>query len=137
MKFLIDTNIWLELFLEQEKAGDVRNFFENTESNLLGITEFTIYSIGIILSRLGKEDIFEDFLSDTVENSGVERICLNISDIKQMISVQKKFFLDFDDAYQYIAAKKYGLVIISFDKDFDKTGYGRKTPEEILKTYIT
>lgn len=39
--------------------------------------------------------------------------------------------LDFDDAYQYFAARKAGIKIISFDKDFDKTKLGKETPGEI------
>jgi len=42
-----------------------------------------------------------------------------------------EFKLDFDDAYQYIAAEKYDLTIVSFDSDFDRTTRGRKTPSEI------
>ena len=68
--YLVDTNVWLELLLEQNKAQEVRKFFQMTESHLLSITEFSIYSIGIILTRLKKDVIFEDFLSDTLEDSG-------------------------------------------------------------------
>jgi len=45
-----------------------------------------------------------------------------------------QFKLDFDDAYQYVAAEKYGLTLVSFDADFDRTRLGRKTPEEVLRT---
>lgn len=38
-----------------------------------------------------------------------------------------------DDAYQYVAAAKYGFTIVSFDSDFDQTHCGRKTPAEIVK----
>ena len=64
-----------QLFLEQEKAGEVRNFFEYTESDFLAIIEFTIYSIGIILSRLGKEDVFEDFLSKITQKIHKQPVC--------------------------------------------------------------
>jgi hypothetical protein len=36
--------------------------------------------------------------------------------------------LDFDDAYQYTAAEKHNLILLSFDTDFDRTSRGRKTP---------
>jgi len=42
------------------------------------------------------------------------------------------FGLDFDDAYQYTATEKYGLTIVSFDSDFDRTERGRRTPGEML-----
>ena len=40
--------------------------------------------------------------------------------------------LDFDDAYQYAVAERYGLTIISFDSDFDRTERGRKPPGDLL-----
>ena len=95
------------------------------------MTDFSLYSIGIILTRLKKDAVFEDFLSDTIEDSGVGRIRLDIADLKKVLSDLQRFQMDFDDAYQYVAAEKYDLTIISFDNDFDRTERGRKTPEEI------
>lgn len=131
--FLVDTNVWLELLLEQEKADEVRQFLQTVEARLLSITEFSLYSIGIILTRLKKDDVFEDFLSDTIEDSGVGRIRLDTADLKQLLAVRRQFQLDFDDAYQYVAAEKHNLTIVSFDGDFDQTKRGRKTPAEVLK----
>jgi uncharacterized protein len=51
LMFLIDTNVWLELLLEQEKADQVRAFFQRIDAALLSISEFSLYSIGIILIR--------------------------------------------------------------------------------------
>jgi hypothetical protein len=52
------------------------------------------------------------------------------NDLKQALSMRSKFNLDFDDAYQYIAASKYHYTIISFDSDFDRTQMGRITPAQ-------
>ncbi len=128
--YLIDTNVWLELLLEQEKAAEVSQFFQNVEARLLSITEFSLYSIGIILTHLKKDTVFEGFLSDTLENSGVIRIRLDIADLKQILAIRQHFRMDFDDAYQYVAAVKHGYKLISFDADFDQTEKGRKTPAE-------
>lgn len=46
--------------------------------------------------------------------------------------IARLFRLDFDDAYQYVAAEEYGLTLVSFDADFDRTERGRKTPAEVL-----
>ena len=43
----------------------------------------------------------------------------------------QRFNLDFDDAYQYVAAEKFNLEIVSFDSDFDRTERGRKTPDQV------
>lgn len=132
LTFLVDTNVWLELLLEQEEAGAVRQFLQTIEARRLAMTEFSLYSIGIILTRLNKDDVFGDFLSDTIDNSGVGRIRLDIADLKLMLTARRQFHLDFDDAYQYVAAEKYNLTVVSFDSDFDQTERGRKTPAEVL-----
>ena len=129
--YLVDTNVWLELLLEQEKAAEVGRFFQNVEARLLAITEFSLYSLGIIQTRLKKDHVFEDFLSDTIEDSGVIIIRLDTADPKQILAVRRQFQLDFDDAYQYVAAAKYVYKLISFDADFDRTGRGRKTPAQV------
>jgi len=129
--FLVDTNVWLELLLEQVKAEGVRQFFQRVEARFLAISEFSLYSIGIILTQLKKDEVFKDFLSDTIEDSRIIRICLNTEDLKQLIAVRQQFQLDFDDAYQYVAAVKHGYTLISFDSDFDRTEKGRKTPDQI------
>ena len=129
--YLVDTNVWLELLLEQEKAAEVDRFFQNVEARLLAITEFSLYSLGIILTRLKMDHVFEDFLSDTIEDSGVILIRLDSADLKQILAVRRQFQLDFDDAYQYVAAAKFVYELISFDTDFDSTERGRKTPAQV------
>jgi len=130
--YLIDTNIWLELLLQQDKAEEVASFFQSIDSSSLAMTDFTLYSIGIILSRLKKYEAFDDFIADTLEDNSVNRICLEPDGLKQISSIQKQHSLDFDDAYQYVAATENGLTLVSFDSDFDKTPLGRKVPAEII-----
>jgi predicted nucleic acid-binding protein len=132
LMFLVDTNVWLELLLEQEKASQVRQFMQTTQARLLAITDFSLHSIALILTRLKKADMFEDFLSDTIEDSGIARVRLDTIDIKSVLGVQKQFGLDFDDAYQYVAAEKYSLTLVSFDSDFDRTERGRRSPAQVL-----
>jgi hypothetical protein len=50
--YLVDTNIWLELLLDQEKAQDVRRFFQVTGGDRINISEFSLYSMGVILTQL-------------------------------------------------------------------------------------
>ena len=52
--------------------------------------------------------------------------------MENVIDAVMRFSLDFDDAYQYVSAEKFGLTLISFDADFDRTEKGRKIPAEIL-----
>jgi uncharacterized protein len=45
--------------------------------------------------------------------------------------VAAAFRLDFDDAYQYVVAEKFDLILVSFDKDFDRTDRKRIIPADI------
>jgi len=59
---------------------------------------------------------------------GVAVIALSAHEMESLIEAAQRFGLDFDDAYQYAVAERYGLTIISFDSDFDCTERGRKMP---------
>ena len=133
MIYLVDTNVWLEGLLQQERVKEVQSFLEQVDASELAITEFSIYSIGIITIALEKTEIFEKFLSDIVCNPAITKILLDSEDLKKLISVHKKQKLDFDDSYQYLAAEKHNLTIVSFDSDFDRTDLKRKTPSQVLK----
>ena len=56
---------------------------------------------------------------------------LEPDDVSDLVHTIRQFNLDFDDAYQYVAAEKHDLTIISFDADFDRTPRGRKLPVDI------
>ena len=58
---------------------------------------------------------------------------LSVEDMQSIASKAQRFNLDFDDAYQYVAAEKLDLTIVSFDTDFDRTERGRKSPVEIVE----
>jgi len=132
--YLVDSNIWLELLLEQEKQEEVREFLNRLDGNELSITEFSLYSIGLILTQLKKQNLFEDFLTDTIMSAGVHCVRLTLDELKELLLMTKQHLLDFDDAYQYTVAEKYDLHIVSFDTDFDRTPRGRMTPQQVLKT---
>jgi predicted nucleic acid-binding protein len=66
LKYLVDSNIWLELLLNQQKAAVVQCFFQTNPTGQLAISEFTVCSIGLILSRLDKPDVWRDFVTIVV-----------------------------------------------------------------------
>ncbi len=131
VKYLVDTNIWLEVFLGQERADEARDFLEGTDADLLAISEFSLYSLGIILTRLKKNEVFLDFLSDLLEGQTTV-VRLEPLDLKPVVAFCQQFQLDFDDGYQYEVAEKYDLTIVSFDKGFERTTRGRRTPGEVI-----
>ncbi len=130
--YLLDTNIWLERLLEQEKSREVELFLQRIPSELLHISDFSLHSIAIILLRLGQEDTFNQFIEDLFMHGAVTLVRLEPLDFSYILELIKRFKLDFDDAYQLAAAKKQHLTLISFDGDFDRTEMGRKTPADFL-----
>ena len=130
--YLIDTNIFLEGLLEQEKAESVRYFFQAVDIEKTFMTDLALHSIGIILFRLDKYELFTSFVEDMIIN-GMEILSSSPEDLMKLDRTAQQYNLDFDDAYQYIQAEKHQLQLISFDKDFDSTKIGRKEPSEIVQ----
>ena len=128
---MIDTNIWLERFLDQARAEEVSHFLDRIPPEHLFITDFAFHSIGVVLSKLGRKDALLRFVKDAFIEGNVSIIHLEPEDIQEVTRMMEQFNLDFDDADQYGAAEKFNLTTVSFDSDFDRTPQGRKTPAEI------
>jgi len=127
--YLLDSNFFLELLLDQDKADAVERFLRTRPREELHISEFSLYSVGIVLFRRKQFETFVGFLNDLVVTGGVGLLRLSVQGMGEMAAVARRFNLDFDDAYQYIIGEKHGLETVSFDADFDRTDKGRKTPD--------
>lgn len=129
--YLVDTNVWLERLLAQERFDEVRRFLDATETSRLFLSDFSFHSIGLILTRLNKSGLLLNFVQDALLEGAVSLVHLAPEDMQAVVSVMQQFRLDFDDAYQYVAADKHHLVLVSFDADFDRTEQGRKQPHQV------
>jgi len=132
MKLLLDTNIFLEIILGQEKAQEARDLLSRVGKYEFFVSDYSIHSIGLLLFRREQHDVFKRFLMDMLFNAGVRLIALSAEEMEGILSPARRFNLDFDDAYQYTIAECYELSIVSFDTDFDRTERGRKTPIQVL-----
>jgi uncharacterized protein len=117
MPYLLDTNIFLEILLNQEKKEKTKDFI-NTNFNQLFASDFSLHSIGIILIKQKRFKIFEEFLSDIVSN--VTILSLPKEKYSDLNNISKKYNLDFDDSYQTALAKEFDLTIVTMDDDFTK-----------------
>ena len=133
VKFLVDTNVWLERLLDQKKSEVASRFFDLIPTNQLFVSDFSIHSIGVILSRLKKFDVFLKFIDDLFINGQLEQLSLDAVDLMDVISNIKKYKLDFDDSYQFCVAQKFDLTIITFDQDFNVKGIKKKSPDEVIE----
>jgi len=131
--YLVDSNVWLERLLDQEKSKEVGRFLSGVASDQLFITDFAFHSIAVIMDRLKQIDALLQFVEDVFVDGSVSVIHLSPEDTRYIAHNMTQYNMDFDDAYQYAAAERYNLVIISFDSDFDQTALGRKCPEEVLR----
>jgi hypothetical protein len=129
VRFLVDTNVFLEVLLEQAKADEARSFLANPNAHDLLISDYAVHSIGLLLLRRNQADVFRQFLSDT-SDAGVTMASLTLLEMDAVADASVSYSLDFDDAYQYVTAGKYGLTIVTFDSDFDRTPRGRTTPSQ-------
>lgn len=69
--YLVDTNIWLERLLDQERSAQVGQFLVEMPTKRLLMTDFTLHSIGIILSRFHRREVFIRFVDDVLIEGGV------------------------------------------------------------------
>ncbi|MBS1249828.1 MAG: tRNA(fMet)-specific endonuclease VapC [Chloroflexi bacterium] len=115
--FLIDTNVFLEILLGQEKKEDCKAFLTENSGDL-HLTDFSLHSIGVILFRYGREHSFGGFVEDVIPNA--ELLSLPLELYGEIASIKNGMNLDFDDAYQYSVAKHFGLKIVTMDKDFQR-----------------
>ncbi|HAA85224.1 MAG TPA: VapC toxin family PIN domain ribonuclease [Kosmotogaceae bacterium] len=127
-RLLIDTNIFLEILLEQDKSESCTAFFRDHDLSSCFVSDFTLHSIGVILFRYKRMHLFEEFLKDFLIDTGIGVLSLSIQSLSTIGTVCEKLNLDFDDAYQYACAKENNLKILSFDTHFDRTDLDRITP---------
>jgi predicted nucleic acid-binding protein len=132
MKLLLDTNIFLEIILDQEQASDAKELLLHTDQHDLYLSDYTLHSIGLLLFHRKQHQAFQSFVQDVVLEGGVGVLSLPSEELKDVIRAAQEFQLDFDDAYQYTLALNNQLKLVSFDTDFNRTDQGRKTPAEIL-----
>jgi predicted nucleic acid-binding protein len=132
VNYLLDTNILLEFLLDQDRADEVERFLKEVPHQQLAVTEFSIHSVGILLLRRKMHAGFVRFAEDLLLSGAIGLVRLDVSDIIRVGKTAGATGLDFDDAFQYVAAEKHDLTLISFDADFDRTDRGRKTPADIL-----
>ncbi len=114
--FLLDTNVFLEIILGQDNKEKCKTFLNNHFENL-NLSDFSLHSIGVILFRYKKEDIFQKLIEDIIPS--IKLLSLPYDQYTGIVKIRKNLSLDFDDAYQYIIAKYYGLKIVTMDKDFE------------------
>lgn len=119
IKYLIDTNVFLEILLNQEKKELCKKCLTDRFGEI-AISDFSLHSVGMILFRNKKFELLNSFVNDVL--SQIEILTLRNKQYLEISQIAKKFNLDFDDAYLVTIASVRNLIIITMDKDFEKVG---------------
>jgi predicted nucleic acid-binding protein len=115
VKYLLDTNIFLEIILRQARSGISKKFILD-HLQYIAISDFSLHSIGVILFRKKKLELYADFIRDLAS-----KLYLAVLPVEALENIHSSIIetgLDFDDAYQLTVARNFGLEIVTFDRDF-------------------
>lgn len=77
MRLLIDTNVFLEIILEQEKADEAKTLLQKAREHEFFITDYSLHSIGLLLFRRKQHDVFKRFLRDLTVREGTAVISVS------------------------------------------------------------
>ena len=119
MNSLVDTNVFLEILLGQSASQRCQDFLDN-DPGANWISDFSLHSIGVLLFRKDRVELFRQFTADTLPQLII--LTLSSAGYAEVIAARDKFDLDldFDDAYQFCVAKEAGLAVATQDKDFER-----------------
>jgi predicted nucleic acid-binding protein len=129
---LVDANVFIELFLGQEKAEECERFLKKISSGELEavVSKFTIHAIEVTLNDSA---LILSFLRNVQGSLGLNVYETGVEDEMAASMLMDKVKLDFDDAVQYYLAKKLGVkAIVSYDRHFDRVDVKRKEPSDFL-----
>jgi predicted nucleic acid-binding protein len=119
---LIDTNIFLEILLNQSRAEIAKktlfDLFKSNEPFI--VSSFTIHSIVVILENKKKLSELKLFIESLAQIDAIIFYYPDFDEEKEIIENMSQWKLDFDDAFQYYIARKMDAQIITFDHDFKK-----------------
>ena len=131
MRILADTNVFLEILLDQARAGEARALLAQVRNHEFFLSDYALHSIGVLLFRRKQPLTFRAFLQDVIVGGAATVVSLSTDDMEAVIDAARRFNFDFDDAYQYVTAEKFGLRIVTYDSDFDRVPDIRLLPKDL------
>jgi len=129
--YLIDTNIFLEVMLARPKRRACTGFLGlvKTGREKAAVTDFTLYSIMIILHSAGKLRELDRFLRSLSAYKGLTLYATSLDDKVAAVELADRKEFDIDDAVEYASAVSIGAKgIVSLDRDFDRREIPRIDP---------
>jgi len=138
--YLVDTNILLEVILSRPRKEPCKDHLRSLQKGRRKgmTTEFTIYSIMIILESFNRTQELRTFLLSLAAYKGFIIHTLTLSELVRAVDESVHRSLTIEDAVQYAAASEAKAeAIISFDKHFDGLDIPRLEPQEAVRVRKT
>jgi predicted nucleic acid-binding protein len=135
MRFLLDTNCWMQLARRRERYEEVAQLLREVPSEAICISDYALHSLINITRRHKMLAELPAFIAKSGFGNTVAVIGVAPQSIREVVDVIGTHQLDVDDAYQYVAAQLNGLRLVSLDTDFDRTPNGRLTPAAALALF--
>jgi predicted nucleic acid-binding protein len=117
MNYLVDTNIFLEILLNQPGRKKCEAFLQD-ERGAAWMSDFTLHSIGVLPFRQKRAELFNKFAADTLSQFTI--LSMSVTGYSKLDEINRRSGLDFDDAYQFSVALENKLAIATQDKDFQR-----------------
>ena len=133
-KIVIDTNVFLEFLLQQQRREESIQLMREVEQGRIDayVTSFSLHSIEVLLDKHRKTRTLEQFLTRVVHAQGLTVYQTSPDEERQIAVLTQKIKLDFDDTLQYYVTQTLGAVLVSFDTDFDRTDMKRVEPSALV-----
>lgn len=132
-RVLVDTNIFLEWLLDQQRADECRILLEKVQNGEMEalVTDFALHSIAIIIERSGKKADLPDLFTALASFEGLSVLHATLEEHVEVARLAQATGLDFDDAYQAYFARRMNVPVVSYDRHFDRVGQ-RREPVDFL-----
>jgi predicted nucleic acid-binding protein len=112
---LIDTNVWMQPLFHQPFEAQARAYFEAMSDADLAITDFARHSIGIECDRRDRMADFTRWTHDILIGRNVTIVTIPPALTPELVLLQAKLRLDYDDAYQALAAIRTDRRLVTLD----------------------
>ena len=134
MKVFIDTNVFLDAFLNRDdgSAKKILKFLIQQEMNLF-CNDITVINIAYLVRKKFSKEEINDIINKLVDNYAIVP-----ANSKIIVDANNSNFKDFEDGVQYFCAKeiKADLIITNNKKDFTFSKIEVLTPVEFRVLYL-
>ena len=133
MKYLIDTNVFMQVLRQRDQAESCLTFL-NTRLSQSAITSFSLATLCLLGEKFRQEQLTHRFLISLLAQ-GLSVLETTYFDLTSLLIEKKSLGLRFDDAIQFATAREHQLTLVTLDQDFRhlKKQISIKTPAEMCR----